>query len=235
MLLDAIVLAGGKSSRLSGVPKATLTWRGSTLLQNTIDAVLDAGARRVAVVGPGPDVGPGAAGPDARGPGSQVLFAREDPPFGGPASAVAAGMRALQDLDNSAGHLVLVLACDMPRVAAAVAQLVDAAPLLSRDGLVLLDAAGMRQPLAAVYGRSALADAVDGLRASSRLDGASMRSLISVLDLVELPDGRESTRDVDTWEDASAFGIERPDDTLPTSETLPTSNTLPTREGVDHE
>ena len=74
----------------------------------------------------------------------------------------------------------------------------------------------MRQPLAAVYSRSALADAVDELRASKTLDGASMRSLISTFDLLELADTDGSTRDVDTWGDAHAFGIERPDDTLPT-------------------
>lgn len=217
MLLDAIVLAGGKSSRLFGVPKARLEWRGSTLLQNTVDAVLKAGARRVVVIGPDAPVS------DAR-----VLMAREDPPFGGPAAAVAAGMRALEHLDDPRGDQVLVFACDMPRVADAVSRLVGAGHLLGDgddgdgvDGAVVVDAAGMRQPLAALYSRSALAGAVDAARASSTLDGASMRALISSLDLIELPDEIESTRDVDTWNDAAAFGIERPDDALPTSETPP--------------
>ena len=217
MLLDAIVLAGGKSSRLFGVPKARLEWRGSTLLQNTVDAVLRAGARRVVVVGPDAPVS------DAR-----VLMAREDPPFGGPAAAVAAGLRALEHLDDPCGDQVLVFACDMPRVADAVSRLVGAGHLLGGgdgvdgvDGAVVVDAAGMRQPLAAMYTRSALAGAVDAARASSTLDGASMRALISSLDLIELPDEIESTRDVDTWNDAAAFGIERPDDALPTSETPP--------------
>jgi molybdopterin-guanine dinucleotide biosynthesis protein A len=144
-------------------------------------------------------------------------------------------MRALEGEAHPAGDFtpgdhVLVLACDMPRVASAVSQLVAAALLLSDDGAVMLDASGMRQPLAAVYGRSALADAVDGLRASGTLDGASMRALISSLDLVELPDGSGSTLDVDTWDDAAGFGIERPRLHEPASDTGPTS-----REGVDHE
>ena len=214
MLLDAIVLAGGKSSRLFGVPKARLEWRGSTLLQNTVDAVLKAGARRVVVVGPDAPVS------DAR-----VLMAREDPPFGGPAAAVAAGMHALEHLDDPRGDQVLVFACDMPRVADAVSRLVGAGHLLGGgdgvDGAVVVDAAGMRQPLAALYSRSALAGAVDAARASSTLDGASMRALISSLDRIELPDAIESTRDVDTWNDAAAFGIERPDDASPTSVTPP--------------
>jgi molybdopterin-guanine dinucleotide biosynthesis protein A len=216
MLLDAIVLAGGKSSRLSGTPKSALLWRGSTLLQNTLNAVLDAGARRVVVVGPG------SAG--SVGTATNVLFAREDPPFGGPAAAVAAGLDALDvpgtepDVEPGAEpDAVLVLACDMPGVSGALAALVEALPVLvgaaGRHGAIMLDPSGVRQPLAAVYGRSALADAIGGLRASNTLDGASMRSLISSLDLLELADADGSTHDVDTWSDAAAFGIERPDST----------------------
>jgi molybdopterin-guanine dinucleotide biosynthesis protein A len=236
MLLDAIVLAGGRSSRLSGVPKAQLLWRGATLLQNTVGAALDAGARRVIVVGP--------AGGSGGGPGigqwhrsGGVLFVREDPPFGGPAAAIAAGMRALEgpgpdahaaavgnaDVDadadaDAAVAAVLVLACDMPGVASAVDQLLTASPALAASdgqaphGAILLDASGRRQPLAAIYGRSALADAVAGLRASGTLDGASMRTLTTSLDLLELADPLGSTRDVDTWTDAAEFGIEQPRD-----------------------
>jgi molybdopterin-guanine dinucleotide biosynthesis protein A len=222
MLLDAIVLAGGRSSRLSGVPKSQLLWHGVTLVQNTVDAALDAGARLVVVVGPDAPGSfvpkPDARRPDAQRPYARVLSAREDPPFGGPAAAVAAGLRALEAQQSQRAHApaadaVLVLACDMPEIAGAVAALVGALPLLHGDGAVMLDPSGMRQPLAAVYSRRALADAADGLRASGTLDGASMRSLISSLELLELRDEAGSTRDVDTWPDAAAFGIAHPDDT----------------------
>lgn len=204
MLLDAIVLAGGRSSRLSGVPKSQLLWHGTTLLQNTVGVALHAGARHVVVVGPD------AAGQDAPGRDPRVRFVREDPPFGGPAAAVAAGTSAL-DSSQSTADVVLVLACDMPEVSGAVSMLVGSLPLRSGQGALMLDSAGMRQPLTAVYSRRALADAVDGFRASDTLDGASMRSLISSLDLLELTDPDGSTRDVDTWTDAAAFGIEHPD------------------------
>lgn len=214
MLLDAIVLAGGRSSRLSGVPKSQLVWHGTTLLQNTVGVALHAGARHVIVVGPdaaGPDAaGLDAAGQDAPGRDPRVRFMREDPPFGGPAAAVAAGASAL-DSSQSTADVVLVLACDMPEVSGAVSMLVGSLPLRSGQGALMLDSAGMRQPLAAVYSRRALADAVDGFRASDTLDGASMRSLISSLDLLELTDPDGSTRDVDTWTDAAAFGIEHLD------------------------
>ncbi|MDN4640890.1 NTP transferase domain-containing protein [Agreia sp. PsM10] len=211
MLLDAIVLAGGRSSRLSGVPKAQLLWHGATLLQNTVDAALLGGARRVVVVGPDAPV-PDAPGPDAPVPDARIRFTREDPPFGGPAAAIGAGMRAFDELEASAADAVLVLACDMPEIARVVTVLVESLPLAGFDGALLVDSSGMRQPLAAVYGRPALADAVEGLRASGTLDGASMRSLIASLDLRELTDAAGATSDVDTWPDAAAFGIDPPHD-----------------------
>lgn len=225
MLLDAIVLAGGRSSRLSGVPKAQLLWRGATLLQNAVDAALQGGARRVVVVGPDAPGAPGAhvsdaqgtdaQGPDAQGPDARVRFTREDPPFGGPAAAIGAGVRALEGQQAPAtdvADVVLVLACDMPEIAGAVSALVESLPFAGFDGALLVDSFGMRQPLAAVYSRRALADAVEALRASGTLDGASMRSLITPLDLRELSDAAGSTSDVDTWPDAAAFGIESPTD-----------------------
>jgi choline kinase len=48
---DAVILAGGRSSRLSGTPKALLRLEGKSLLLRTLEAVRR--AQRVAVVGPG--------------------------------------------------------------------------------------------------------------------------------------------------------------------------------------
>jgi len=215
MLLDAIVLAGGRSSRLSGEPKAQLLWHGATLLQHTVAAALQAGARLVVVVGPdAPDV----QVLDAQGRDARIRFTREDPPFGGPAAAIGAGVRALDELQAPAADVVLVLACDMPEIARAVSALAESLPLAGSDGVLLIDSSGMRQPLAAAYGRQALADAVTGLRASGTLDGASMRALISRLDLRELTDTAGSTRDVDTWADAAGFGIVTPEHSPSTDE-----------------
>jgi molybdopterin-guanine dinucleotide biosynthesis protein A len=49
---DAVILAGGRSSRLGGVPKQQLTYDGATLLQRALDAA--GGAAAAVVVGPGP-------------------------------------------------------------------------------------------------------------------------------------------------------------------------------------
>ena len=82
MEFDAIILAGGRSSRLGGVPKSGLIFDGATLLERSLRAADAAG--RIVVVGPDPgDL------PDG------VLSCREDPPFAGPAAAIAAGLGAL--------------------------------------------------------------------------------------------------------------------------------------------
>ncbi|XVV06848.1 molybdenum cofactor guanylyltransferase [Actinosynnema sp. CA-248983] len=64
---DAVVLAGGRGSRLGGVDKAAVEVGGRTLLDHALDAVR--GARRTVVVGPEKPV-----------PG--VVWTREEPPGG---------------------------------------------------------------------------------------------------------------------------------------------------------
>lgn len=73
--VGAIVLTGGRASRLGGVDKARLAVAGRPM----VEAVL--GAAR-AVAGPVRTVGPGGD-------------TREDPPHSGPVAGIAAGLRAL--------------------------------------------------------------------------------------------------------------------------------------------
>ena len=142
---DALVLAGGRSSRLGGVPKALLRAGGRTLLESTLAAV--AGARRIAVAGP-PDLAPVLA----RCPGSASLV-REEPAFSGPAAAVGAGLSALPP-DS---EWTLVLACDMPHVGLAVRSLLDAAAEQTAAAK-LTAAAEQTAPGAGAGGEAAAAD-----------------------------------------------------------------------------
>ena len=87
MLIDALVLAGGRSSRLNSTPKARLRYRGRTLLENTVAAV--SGLRSIVVVGDA----------TAQELPAEVLVTREDPAFGGPAAAIGAGLDALRAAD----------------------------------------------------------------------------------------------------------------------------------------
>lgn len=189
---DAVILAGGRSSRLGGVPKQALIYDGATLLQRTLDAA--AGAQAVVVVGPDP--GPLPAG---------VMTCREEPPFSGPASAIAAGLAALTGTAGPRSSFTLLLACDMPNVGQAVQVLRRA--LGSGDGVMAVSADGHRQPLAGFYRTEALQRSVRDLISRGALMNGSVSALLARLDvqLVTVPAG--STDDVDTWDDAAALGV----------------------------
>jgi molybdopterin-guanine dinucleotide biosynthesis protein A len=186
MVIDALILAGGRSSRLEGSAKQNLRIAGVSLLQGTVDAVRAVGARHVVVVG------------DEAAEGAVTL--REEPAFGGPVAAIAAGLRAL----TGGADAVIVLACDMPRIPSALPNLLAS---FSGDGVIAVDR-GRRQQLAVVAAPGSLSRAVAAL---PRVDDAAMRMLLAELDLtdVAVPDG--ATDDIDTWEDAERFGIPRPD------------------------
>jgi molybdopterin-guanine dinucleotide biosynthesis protein A len=185
---DAVVLSGGKSSRLGGVPKSSLRVGGSSLLARTCSA-LD-GARRLVVVG----------GPSPELPLRAELI-REDPPFGGPAAAVSA---AVVHLKTDPAPWILVLACDMPRISEALPALTAGARTTGASVMAHDD--GRDQPLAALYRWADLAAAAD----QHEVRNLSMRALLARVTWspVEVPAG--STTDIDTWSDARQFGVEEP-------------------------
>ena len=217
MSVDAIILAGGRSSRLGGVAKASLFRDGRTLLQLAIDAARAAGGRVVVV------------GPEARTT-APVRFVRERPVFGGPAAAIAAGLDALRDGVAAEGPTqVAVLACDMPDAAPALAAVLEAAATgTGTDGWVAVDDSGREQSLLAVYHREALERRVAALRASQPsgdLAGVSVRQLLAGLVLRQVPIPDDTWADVDTWADAAELGVvtavESP---TPTASTTPTAD-----------
>jgi molybdopterin-guanine dinucleotide biosynthesis protein A len=187
MILDSLILAGGRSSRLDDSDKQKLQIGDETLLERAVATVRASGVRRVVIVGDESV--------------DDVETVREHPPFAGPVAAIAAGLRALPG-DSDA---VLVIACDMPGVAAALPVLIEA---FARDGVIAVDR-GRRQQLAIVVHPVALTAAID--RLPSVVD-ASMRALLGTLDLVEVVVPEGSTDDIDTWDDAARFGIARPID-----------------------
>ncbi|MCU1573252.1 MAG: hypothetical protein JWO93_1334 [Micrococcaceae bacterium] len=198
LIRSAVVLAGGRSSRLGGTPKAGLHYRGRTLLDSTVSAVRSAGVEAVAVVGPA-DVSSLLAA------NARVLLTREEPPFGGPVAGIWAGIEALPDREG----LTAVLACDMPAAEVLIQQLQAAAQVprpAAVDGFIAVDG-GRVQPLAALYRTSALRSALSRAQAEGRLENASVFSLIASLDMVrvEVPPG--CTADVDNWAAARTIGI----------------------------
>lgn len=206
MEFDAVILAGGRSSRLGGVPKPGLMHDGATLLERALQAAH--GAAAVAVVGPDPGSLP-----------EGVLSCREEPTFAGPAAAVAAGISALDQHRSrelrhpAAAPLTLVLAVDMPRAGAAVeALLAAAAQAPPGDGLMAVSSDGRRQPLVGLYSTAGLQRCVADARQRGALENASIFALLARLEVREVSVPRGSTDDVDTWDDASALGVTGPAD-----------------------
>lgn len=186
---DAVLLAGGRASRLGGLDKTALGPSGHTLFDRAVAAA--SGAEQLVVVGlrDGPTVPPGA------------IVTREDPPFSGPASALAAGLVAI----SRSAPSTLVLACDLVRPREAVDLLFAAAAEGhgGSDGFVAVDEDGRRQPLLALYRSAALHAAVRSAAAQgSGLVDLSLRRLTAPLDLAEVPMPSALCADVDTPDDA---------------------------------
>ena len=94
---------------------------------------------------------------------------------------------------------LLVLACDMPGIDAALPALLGG---FRGDGAIAVDR-GRRQQLAIVVDPGVLAAALAELLT---VTDASMRALLAPLDLVEVPVPDGTTDDIDTWDDAARFG-----------------------------
>lgn len=177
---DAIVLTGGRGSRLGCVDKPQLEVGGRTLLDGAIDALRGMIDGRIFVAGPCPDQ-----------PDPEVRWVREEPPFGGPVAGIAAALPLVQE------PVVFLIAGDLVSPAEAVRLL---SPSAGADaGAQLRDPGGRPQPLAAVYRTAALRSGLAVLPRGGR--DASMRRLLHGMPITMVDADAEATRDIDTWED----------------------------------
>jgi molybdopterin-guanine dinucleotide biosynthesis protein A len=181
---DAIVLAGGRGTRLGGVDKGAVDIGGLTLLQRVLTATSN--AAQTIVVGPHRDLPYG------------VLGAWEDPPGGGPVAGLAAGLELV------GAPVVAVLACDLPfldkeTVDRLVRALADA-DAASSDGAQLVDDGGRPQPLVAAYRTGSLRAALGAL---DRTSGTPMRELVAGLRMLHVRTDPDQAWDCDTWADVS--------------------------------
>jgi molybdopterin-guanine dinucleotide biosynthesis protein A len=181
--LRAVVLAGGRSSRMNGRHKPAIPIGGIPMVARVLAALQEAGAAPV-VVGSAEGVPPG------------VPVLREDPPLSGPLAAVAAGVRALEP---RAGGIVLVLGGDMPFVTAAtLARLAEAA----RGGAAVAeDEDGRAQPLCAAWDEALLRARVAAVEDPA---GRPLRLLYDGIRPVRVRAGAGEIRDIDTPADLRA-------------------------------
>lgn len=183
----AIILAGGRASRLGGADKASVEVAGRRLVDHVYAAVADCAP--VIAVGPESLVRPG------------VTVVREEPPFGGPVAALAAALKAPSDhLDDSparaAGAEAWVLACDLPRADRIVTALNDVPIPDGADAVVLADVDGRAQWLAGRYRLDSLHRAVAAL---GHVDNAALRQLLAPLTFHTVVDTADASVDLDTW------------------------------------
>lgn len=188
--LRGLILAGGRSSRLGGRHKPAIEIGGVPIVARVIDALRGIGAETL-VVG------------DVAGVPEGVPVVREDPPFGGPVAAIAAGLAALPPRDG----ILLVLGGDMPFLApGALRQLASA----SAGAVALaLDPAGRDQPLCAAWEESVLRAR---LAAIGDPRDRALRVLLETLeDIVRIPLPADILADVDTPDDLRrAVGADQP-------------------------
>lgn len=196
---DAIVLAGGGARRLGGADKPGVRVGGRALLDRVLHAC--AGARAAVVVA------------EPRRTVRPVVWAREEPPGGGPLAALEAGVRALEAAPGPVAESIVVLSADLPFLGdrtvrglleALGGDAVDGADDGPIAGALLADADGRDQPLVAAYRYAALRRVLGELKAEhGDLTGLPLRLFTRNLRLTRITDPVASF-DCDTWDDIAA-------------------------------
>ena len=187
--ITAVVLSGGRGSRLGGAEKSEVLWQGRSLLHHLLGSLAEA----VPVVVVGPQV------PTAR----EVRFTLEEPRFGGPVAALAAALPLVET------RRVFLVATDMPLAGRWLpllqAELDAVDPADGTQGVFAVDSEGKWQPLCAVYDTEALRSAIAMLDTPV---GAPLRAVTRGLKLAQAQsDGVTGRwlRDVDTPADLAAL------------------------------
>lgn len=217
-----MLLAGGGGRRLGGVDKARLRRGDRSLLEHWTAELLRRGIPAV-VVGP----------EELRGDlPQQVLLTREDPPLGGPAAAVRAGVLALEQAGLLGGAPPSVTEppdtgppeaeqtetepAETPRVLLAAVDVVDPGPLLDwllpqldqarHRAVIPQDSTGRLQLLASLIPERPLRARAQEITAA-QAEGRPLRILVEGIDAVHprMPAGLGA--DVDTPEDAHRLHV----------------------------
>lgn len=205
----AIILSGGRGSRLGHRRKDHISVGGRTLAQAAVDATDDAAGR--VLVGPPTEL-------MTRAGAAPIQHVWERPQYAGPAAGVAAGWDVLtagQDLTSSPlGHAsvpadelpVLILGVDLPKLELLVPELLVAWQQRAGQTKLILpkDETGKEQRLAVAISAAALAEVLQQRPFASLVD-APMKALFEEIgaDAIEHPTlDPELLADIDTPADA---------------------------------
>jgi molybdopterin-guanine dinucleotide biosynthesis protein A len=163
---DAIVLAGGRGSRLGGVDKPALRVGERSLIASVVAAAAAAGAGRVVVVGP--------QRPGLSLDAGELRVVREDPPGGGPVPALRRGLAEVT------APWLFLLAADLPFLRGSHLGSLRAAAQTAGRAAALSDETGQPQWLLGCWPAAELREAIGGYQ------GGSLRGLLGPLDPVLL-------------------------------------------------
>lgn len=186
---DAIVLAGGRSTRL-GRNKLNESLGNRTILERVVmslelaDTVVVVGTEQTAdlsqlMITTGRST-------------EKLIITSEDPPGSGPAMGIAAGIAALGQSEPYK-HTV-ILGGDMPFVSTAIPSLLTA--LSTHRVAVLVDNDNQMQYLASAWNHESLIRAASNVR-----QGDSVRSLFSGIEIAQVLDRHQASIDIDTEAD----------------------------------
>ncbi|NCZ61416.1 MAG: molybdenum cofactor guanylyltransferase [Actinobacteria bacterium] len=175
-----IVLSGGASSRF-GADKSQAILGHQQLIHHILAGIPK--EFEIIIVGADPLFTP-----------ASYRCVQESPAGGGPVAGIAAALELCES------EIVGVLATDMPFAGAHMIHLLSA--ITSHDDAIMfVDSKGFKQPLAALYRREALENALSTI---GNPHGASMRTLISHLKIHEVqmsPEIEKAMIDIDTPHD----------------------------------
>ena len=175
-----IILSGGTSSRF-GTDKSQAMLGHQQLIHHILTGI----PKEFEII---------VVGADPLFPEIAYRCVRENPVGGGPVAGIAAALELCES------EIVGVLATDMPFAGAHMIHLLSA--MTSHDDAIMyLDSQGYKQPLAALYRRESLENALSII---GNPHGASMRTLISHLNIHEIhmsPEIEKAMIDVDTPHD----------------------------------
>ena len=175
-----IVLSGGTSSRF-GADKSQAMLGHQQLIHHILTGIPK--EFEIIIVGADPLFTP-----------ASYHCVHESPVGGGPVAGIAAALELCES------EIVGVLATDMPFAGAHMIHLLSAMTSYD-DAIMFVDSKGFKQPLAALYRRESLENALTKI---GNPHGASMRTLISDLNIHEVhmsPEIEKAMIDVDTPED----------------------------------
>lgn len=197
----AIVLAGGRGSRMGGVDKPTLEVEERSMRASALLAARSALGEGVPLVLVGEE------GADVQSVGAVCV--REEPPFSGPVAGLARGLAELERL-GSTDEVVLVLGGDMPWLEPCVlGALLNECAEAPRKVAGAVDAGGRRQFLCAAWPRAVLARALSHVAGEGgSLVGASAKSLYRALGELTPEPVQPAWLDVGTLAGASGLAPE---------------------------